>query len=49
MVFAGRIDSEKGLDFLLEIIPKLPNEKIQEWVFIGDGSLREKLEIEFKR
>ncbi len=49
VVFAGRIDSEKGLDFLLEIIPKLPNEKIQEWVFIGDGSLREKLEIEFKK
>lgn len=43
LVFAGRIESAKGIDILIQALPKLPHERIQEWTFLGDGTLREDL------
>jgi len=44
LVFAGRFESAKGMDLLIEVLPKLPNHKIKEWVFLGDGPLKEPLD-----
>lgn len=49
LVFVGRLESAKGIDILLESIPNLPLNKIAEWVFIGDGPLREDLKEIFYR
>lgn len=43
-VFAGRLEAPKGVDLIIEIINKLPVNKIEEWVFIGDGPLKQSLE-----
>jgi glycosyltransferase involved in cell wall biosynthesis len=46
LVFAGRIESAKGIDLLIKAIANLPKNKIREWVFLGDGPMRELLELE---
>lgn len=43
LVFAGRIEEEKGIDLLIEALPNLPEKRIMEWTFLGDGPLREDL------
>jgi glycosyltransferase involved in cell wall biosynthesis len=48
LVFAGRLESAKGIDLLIAAVSKLPEEKINEWVFLGDGPLKDVLEIELK-
>lgn len=44
IVFAGRMDDAKGIDLLLEVLETLPKDKIDEWIFIGDGPLKSDLE-----
>lgn len=43
LVFAGRLESAKGIDLLIDALEKFPKEKIEEWVFLGDGPLKDKL------
>jgi glycosyltransferase involved in cell wall biosynthesis len=40
VVFAGRIEEAKGIDLLMEVLKDLPQERFEEWVFIGEGPLR---------
>ncbi len=40
VVFAGRIEEAKGIDLLMEVLKELPQERFEEWVFIGEGPLR---------
>lgn len=39
IVFAGRLEDAKGVNFLLDIVEDLNYNKILEWVFLGDGPL----------
>jgi glycosyltransferase involved in cell wall biosynthesis len=43
VVFAGRIEEAKGIDLLMEVLKALPQNRFEEWVFIGEGPLREPL------
>lgn len=49
LVFAGRLESAKGIDLLIAALSKLPKEKIREWVFLGDGPMKDELENELKK
>jgi len=42
--YLGRLDEEKGVDVLIEVVKELPPEVT--FVFIGDGALRPRLEAE---
>ena len=46
LVFAGRLESAKGIDLLIDSLASLPKNKINEWVFIGDGPLKGSLKTE---
>lgn len=51
VVFAGRIEEAKGIDLIMEGLKNLPQERFKEWVFIGEGPLKEplmKLSLELK-
>ena len=41
VVFAGRIEEAKGIELLMEVLKELPQERFEEWVFIGEGPLKE--------
>ncbi len=43
VVFAGRIDEAKGIDLLMDVLKELPQERFEEWIFIGEGPLKESL------
>ncbi len=43
VVFAGRIEEAKGIDLLMEVLKVLPQDRFEEWVFIGEGPLKEPL------
>lgn len=43
VVFAGRIEEAKGIDLLMEVLKVLPQERFEEWIFFGDGPLKEPL------
>jgi glycosyltransferase involved in cell wall biosynthesis len=43
VVFAGRIEEAKGIDLLMEVLKELPQIQFNEWVFIGEGPLKESL------
>ncbi len=43
VVFAGRIEGAKGIDILIAVLNKLPQDLFEEWVFIGEGPLKESL------
>jgi glycosyltransferase involved in cell wall biosynthesis len=49
LVFAGRLESAKGIDLLIEILDKIPKNKIKEWVFLGDGPMKNTLIMKFKQ
>jgi glycosyltransferase involved in cell wall biosynthesis len=44
VVFAGRIEEAKGIDLLLKVLEILPQDRFEEWVFIGEGPLKEPLQ-----
>lgn len=44
VVFAGRIEEAKGIDLLMEVLETLPQDRFEEWVFIGEGPLKEPLQ-----
>lgn len=39
IVFAGRLEDAKGINYLLEVLDVINHDKILEWVFLGDGPL----------
>jgi glycosyltransferase involved in cell wall biosynthesis len=43
VLFAGRIETAKGLDLLMQVLETLPQDRFEEWVFIGEGPLKEPL------
>ncbi len=43
VVFAGRIEEAKGIDFIMEVLKELPQERFEEWILIGEGPLKESL------
>lgn len=43
LVFAGRIEEAKGIDLLMEVLKELSRDRFEEWVFIGEGPLKEPL------
>jgi glycosyltransferase involved in cell wall biosynthesis len=43
VLFAGRIEEAKGIDILMEVINELPQDRFEEWVFIGDGPMKDSL------
>ena len=43
VLFAGRIEEAKGIDVLIEVLNELPQDRFEEWVFIGEGPLKESL------
>ena len=43
IVFAGRMEEAKGIDLLMEVLKELTQDRFGEWVFIGDGPLKESL------
>jgi glycosyltransferase involved in cell wall biosynthesis len=44
VVFAGRIEEAKGIDLLMEVLKELPQDGFEEWVFIGEGPMKEILQ-----
>jgi glycosyltransferase involved in cell wall biosynthesis len=44
VVFAGRIEEAKGIDLLLQVLEMLPQDRFEEWIFIGEGPLKEPLQ-----
>ncbi len=49
MIFIGRLESAKGIDLIIDILKKWPLERIEEWIFVGDGELNEVLKKIVKR
>ncbi len=43
IVFAGRIEEAKGIDLLMEVLKVLPQDRFENWTFIGEGPLKESL------
>jgi glycosyltransferase involved in cell wall biosynthesis len=43
IIFAGRIEEAKGIDLLMQVLETLPQDRFEEWVFIGEGPLKEVL------
>jgi glycosyltransferase involved in cell wall biosynthesis len=44
VVFAGRIEEAKGIDLLMKVLETLPQDRFEEWTFIGEGPLKEPLQ-----
>jgi glycosyltransferase involved in cell wall biosynthesis len=49
MIFIGRLESAKGIDLIIDMLEKWPLERIEEWIFVGDGELHEALRNVVKR
>ena len=49
MIFIGRLESAKGIVLIIDILKKWPLERIEEWIFVGDGELYEALRKVVKR
>jgi len=49
IVIAGRLESAKGMDLLLEIVDQLPKQRIYKFIFLGDGPLKNQLIAAFKQ
>jgi glycosyltransferase involved in cell wall biosynthesis len=49
MIFIGRLESAKGIDLIIDMLEKWPLERIEEWIFVGDGELHEALRKVVKR
>lgn len=49
VVFAGRMDEAKGIDILIDVIKELPPQRFKEWIFIGEGPLKESLKSQLKQ
>ena len=43
VVFAGRIEAAKGIDLLMQVLETLPQDRFEEWTFIGEGPMKEAL------
>jgi glycosyltransferase involved in cell wall biosynthesis len=48
VVFAGRIEAAKGIDLLIQVLETLPQDRFEEWIFIGEGPLKEPLQSKIK-
>ncbi len=48
-LFAGRLESDKGIDLIIDVINNLRLKKITEWVFIGDGPMKMELQFAFEQ
>lgn len=46
-LFAGRLESDKGIDLIIKVIGKLSFNRLTEWVFIGDGPMKKELKDAF--
>jgi glycosyltransferase involved in cell wall biosynthesis len=44
VIFAGRIEAAKGIDLLMKVIETLPQDRFEEWTFIGEGPMKEPLQ-----
>jgi glycosyltransferase involved in cell wall biosynthesis len=44
VVFAGRIEEAKGIDLLMKALETLPQDRFEEWIFIGEGPWKELLQ-----
>jgi glycosyltransferase involved in cell wall biosynthesis len=44
IIFAGRIEDAKGIDLLMQVLETLPQDRFEEWTFIGEGRLKEPLQ-----
>ena len=44
IIFAGRIEEAKGIDLLMKVLETLPQDRFEEWIFIGEGPLKEPLQ-----
>jgi glycosyltransferase involved in cell wall biosynthesis len=49
IIFIGRLESAKGIDLIIDMLKKWPLERIEEWIFVGDGELYEALRKIVKR
>jgi len=49
MIFIGRLESAKGIDLIIDMLEKWSLERIEEWIFVGDGELHEALRKLVKR
>jgi glycosyltransferase involved in cell wall biosynthesis len=43
LVFAGRMEEAKGIDLLMVVLKVLPQDRFKEWIFIGEGPLKNAL------
>lgn len=43
VIFAGRIEAAKGIDLLMKVLETLPQDRFEEWIFIGEGPLKNAL------
>jgi glycosyltransferase involved in cell wall biosynthesis len=44
VIFAGRIETAKGIDLLICVFETLPQNRFEEWIFIGEGPMKEPLQ-----
>jgi len=44
VIFAGRIEAAKGIDLLMKVLETLPQDRFDEWTFIGEGPMKEPLQ-----
>jgi glycosyltransferase involved in cell wall biosynthesis len=44
VIFAGRIEPAKGIDLLRKVLETLPQDRFEEWIFIGEGPLKDPLQ-----
>jgi glycosyltransferase involved in cell wall biosynthesis len=44
VIFAGRIEAAKGIDLFMKVLETLPQDHFKEWIFIGEGPMKEPLQ-----
>jgi glycosyltransferase involved in cell wall biosynthesis len=49
VIFAGRLEEAKGIDLILKVLKTLPQDRFEEWVFIGEGPLKKALQNATKK
>ncbi len=49
VIFIGRLEIEKGIQFVLDVIGQINKDRFEEWIFVGDGKLSSKLKEKFGR
>jgi len=49
IIFAGRLDKEKGLNLLIEVLGELKNNFDFELIILGNGPLKNELELQAKK